>query len=294
MLSLLIASQTINGQTVVNTISELRNSTQGESYTLSGEAILTFQQNFRNQKFIEDETAAILIDDPESIITTNYTQGDGITGITGILSSFSGMIQFRPSIDPGEASSTGNVLEPQLISIDELNTNPEQYESEFVQIQEAVTIDTSNSADWIVGTIYQLTAEDSSFNFRTSFFDVDYINSPVPTEETLVSGIITERQDLGGYFITSLNSENIETALGINDINLVKFSIYPNPTVDVLNIGSNLNNEVLNIKIINNRGRTVIKQTSSGPIDVTVLSNGNYFIQIEVGNIREVIQFIKK
>ena len=64
--------------TDVADIATLRGSAQGLSYTLTGEAILTYQQNFRNQKFIEDATGAILIDDDNDVITSTYAIGDAV------------------------------------------------------------------------------------------------------------------------------------------------------------------------------------------------------------------------
>ena len=67
----------------VATIAALRASTVGTTvYKLTGEAFLTFQQTYRNQKFIQDATGGILVDDNTAKITTTYNLGDGITGIT--------------------------------------------------------------------------------------------------------------------------------------------------------------------------------------------------------------------
>ena len=89
----------------VNDIATLRNGDIGTEYILSSEALLSFQQDFRNQKFIQDETGGILIDDNNVVINTTYEIGDGITGIRGILNEFQGMMEFRPIEDPGPASS---------------------------------------------------------------------------------------------------------------------------------------------------------------------------------------------
>jgi hypothetical protein len=83
-------SNTINSPScepgsTVNTIAELRAGTIGNDYTLNGEAVVTFVQGFRNQKFIEDGTAAILVDDNNGVITSALAAGDGITGLTGTL-----------------------------------------------------------------------------------------------------------------------------------------------------------------------------------------------------------------
>ncbi|MEP0265271.1 DUF5689 domain-containing protein [Dokdonia sp.] len=188
-------------------IATLRASTEGAEYVLTGEAILTFQQDFRNQKFIEDSTGAILIDDSAGTITTMYAIGDGITGILGTLTSFQGMLQFVPSQDSGAASSTGNAVTPQMVTITALNANPNDFESEYVQIAD-VTVDNSANSTWVTGTEYPLSNPDGDYVFRTSFFDVDYIGENVPTEAT-IAGIITERNN-GDFFITARDMNDIE------------------------------------------------------------------------------------
>ena len=93
--------------TQVPDVATLRNGAQdGTLYELTGEALLTYQQGFRNQKYVEDATAGILIDDPAGNITTTYEIGDGITGLVGEVTEFAGVIQFIPLGDPGAASST--------------------------------------------------------------------------------------------------------------------------------------------------------------------------------------------
>ncbi len=76
-------------------IAQLRASVLNQEYTINCEAILTYKQQWRNQKFVQDETAAILLDDLAGIITTEYNIGDGITGISGILRNHNGDVAFR-------------------------------------------------------------------------------------------------------------------------------------------------------------------------------------------------------
>ena len=132
--------------TEVATLADLRAGTEGTLYTLTGEAILTFQQDFRNQKFIEDSTAAILIDDVEGILTQTFDVYDGLTGLTGKLTSYAGMLQFVPLEDaPFAQSSTGNTVTPQMVTVDELNTNHLDYQAELVQIAELALSSTTTA-----------------------------------------------------------------------------------------------------------------------------------------------------
>ena len=72
---------------VVNSIAELRAKPTGDTYAfkLATEAIITYQNDNRHTKYIQDSTAAIVIDDYNGIITTTYQLYDGITGVTGYL-----------------------------------------------------------------------------------------------------------------------------------------------------------------------------------------------------------------
>jgi len=62
--------------------------TDGTVYRLTGEAILSYKQTYRNQKFVQDATAAIMIDDFNNVLNTPYNIGDGITNLIGTLTVY--------------------------------------------------------------------------------------------------------------------------------------------------------------------------------------------------------------
>ena len=118
----------------VATLAELRAVTDLErTYTVTGEVVLTQENSYRNTKFFEDATAAIQIDDNPGVITSVYEIGDGVTGLTGKVMDYNGMYQMQPTADPGSATSTANLVEPQLITVKEFTTNFDDYEAEFVK-----------------------------------------------------------------------------------------------------------------------------------------------------------------
>lgn len=95
----------------VSSIAELRTGElDGTVYTVTNEVVLTFNSDFRGRKIVTDVTAAIVIDDPDGIIESEYNRYDGITGITGTLTESDGLLQFVPTEDPGEASSEDNTV----------------------------------------------------------------------------------------------------------------------------------------------------------------------------------------
>ncbi|MBE0639141.1 MAG: chitobiase/beta-hexosaminidase C-terminal domain-containing protein [Bacteroidales bacterium] len=180
-------------------------------FQLTGEVVLTFKQTFRNQKYIQDASAAILIDDVSGKINTNYNIGDGITGITGTIAEFGNMLQFTPALDPGAATSTGNQVVPQVITINQMLTNFENYESELVKIIGATFADAGSA--FANGTVYEISDNSkASGNFRTTFYDVNYIGTTIPSGAGNIIGILNSRAD--GDYITSRFLEDFEWALG--------------------------------------------------------------------------------
>ena len=174
-------------------------------FKVTGEVVLTYQQTYRNQKVIEDATAGVLIDDPSGKITTFYNIYDGITGIVGTISVFGGMFQFIPANDPGAPTSTDNVIVPQVITLDDLATNFEDYESELVEIKGVTFAD--GGATFANGKLYGISDATESGVFRTTFYDVDYIGTTIPTIAADVTGIPNSRAE--GEYLTSRNLADI-------------------------------------------------------------------------------------
>jgi hypothetical protein len=275
-----MVSFSVLSSNTVATIAELRAGTVGEVYELTGEALLTYQQSFRGQKFIEDATGAILIDDDSGNITTTYAIGDGISGIVGTLGEFSGMMQFVPAADPGVASSTANTLTPQAVTLAMLTANPEQYESELVEVT-AVTMDNSVEATFSTGTVYAMTEGADNFNFRTSFFSADYIGFNLPTTATDIVGIINERSG-NEYFLTARDTNDFSVQLlSVDDFNATSFSVYPNPTsTGFVNILGTTDNAIT-VSVYDILGKQVINETlTNNRINVSALNTGIYIVKI--------------
>lgn len=190
----------------VATIADLRAGIQGgQEYKLTGEALLTFKQAFRGQKYVQDATGAILIDDNEHVITTEYSVGDGITGLTGTLLAYGNMLQFVPTADAGAATSTGNTIIAQTVTLAQLTANFTDYESELVKVVDVQFTATGNFAN---GTAYDITdASKGEGKFRTSFYDVDYIGTAIAAQYESVTAICNARND--GNYITARDAADM-------------------------------------------------------------------------------------
>lgn len=190
----------------VSTVAELRAGRRdGTVYHLTGEAILTYQQSFRNQKFIQDTTAGILIDDSPGTITTAYDIYDGITGLTGRISVFGNMVQFVPGEDPGDATSSENEVIPVVLTMEEYLDDFMDYQSMLVRLENVSFVDSGTFAN---GQVYTITDGTLEGLFRTTFFGVDYINDPIPHANLNITGIPNSRSD--GDYITARDWNDFE------------------------------------------------------------------------------------
>jgi hypothetical protein len=160
--------------------------TDGTAYRLTGEAILTFKSATRNAKYIQDATGAIIIDDVTGKITTTYNVYDGITGITGTLSLNNLMLQFVPVSDPGAATSTGNSVVPEVVTLVNLN---DTYQAKLVKV---IYTTITGSGNFVAVTNYPLTDPSGTGVMRTHYSDVDYIGTPIPAAPQNLTGVILQ------------------------------------------------------------------------------------------------------
>jgi len=179
-------------------------------YQLTGEVIMTYKQTYRNQKWLQDGTGGFMIDDFGGIVTTVFEIGDGITGLLGKTTEYAGMIEFIPTVNPDAASSTGNVITPEVITLSQLTANFENYESELVKVMNCTF--TGATGSFANGTVYPINDGTGDYNFRTTFYDEDYIGQPVPTVPMDLVGIPNSRAD--GDFLSSRFAADIQTPAG--------------------------------------------------------------------------------
>ncbi|MCB5223777.1 MAG: chitobiase/beta-hexosaminidase C-terminal domain-containing protein [Candidatus Cloacimonadaceae bacterium] len=175
-----VATATYMFPVVVQNMSQLRTQTAGDGtvYLVSGEVLLTFKQSFRNQKYVQDANAGVLVDDPDGKITSIYQIGDGITGIVGTIAYYANLLQFTPVGDPGAATSHGNNIYAPTITINELNMNVANYQGRLIRIANANFVESGN---FEVGQNYTLQDATGTVVFRTTFYDVDYIQTEIPS-----------------------------------------------------------------------------------------------------------------
>jgi len=165
----------------------------GVVYRIDGEVYLTFNSTFRNRKVVVDATRGMVLDDNSRNLSQNFNRYDGITGLTGTVSAFNGLVQFTPSFDL-EASSSNNLILPERVVIPDLS-NAKQ--GSLVVI-ENVTF--SQTGEFANQQNYTITDQDgNTFTVRTdrvveSILDegeTSYIGTTIPTGPVTVVGYIT-------------------------------------------------------------------------------------------------------
>lgn len=254
----------------------------GKYYQIASTPVITFKRATRNQKYIQDATAGIVIDDALAAITTTMVAGDAISGLQGQSLLFNGLLELTPISNPGVASS-GNTVTPQVVTIADVLATPENYESELLQIN-GVTFDTTTSTTFAANTNYNITAPTATI-FRTVFTatEVDYITQNIPTSATSIvaySGKNTTAVTAApNVYFVSRSLADINLASNTNSIS--GLSVYPNPVKNgVFYINTNANAE-RTVTVFDVLGKQVLNTTTSeSAINVTSLNAGVYMVQI--------------
>lgn len=148
-----------------------------KAYILGSEAVATYVTSIRNQRWIQDGTAGILIDDQPFILGVSYQRGDGISSLVGTLNAFQGLLQFNPIAAVSTLSSSGNNPAPVAVTLAELAADPLLHQARLVRVSN-VSFQTT-PADFANESTHTLAQGSDVFNFR-SFTGVDYITTPLP------------------------------------------------------------------------------------------------------------------
>lgn len=177
----------------VETLAELRAmEADGTIYMYTGDAVIVAMDGFRNRKFIQDETAAIMIDDQPGVITTEYDLYDVITNVRGRISIFRQMVQFQPDRNTPE-SEENTPVDPVVFGIDELTSDDQ---AKLVQVQFVSFVGIEEGDVFENGQNYTITDGEIEMVLRTDFWNVDYIGEEIPHELLDITGVILQFNDI--------------------------------------------------------------------------------------------------
>ena len=244
-------------------------------YQISSNPVITYARTTRNQKYVQDASAAVLIDDLSGTISTPMVAGDAVAGLKGQASLFSGVLQFLPVTNATIASS-GNTVTPQVVTAADITANIETYESELVQINNS----TFTTADGIIvfatNTNYDLN-DGSSIAFRTIFAEANYIGQLVPSGSANRVVLVAEFNGTAQVVARS-TADVILSSSSFSQIDGLK--MYPNPTKNNLFIETALNSNI-NVSIVNMLGKEVVNaNVVNNTVNVANLTSGIYIVKI--------------
>jgi hypothetical protein len=271
-------------------------------YQLTSPAILTFQQSNRNQKYFQDSTGAILIDDQPGVITSSYELGDAVVGLTGRLNFYFETLQFIPTQDPGQAVSSGNDVHVPSLTIADINGDIgfNTHQSRMVMINDVSFVNPSGDYSTDPAVSYDITDATGQMTFRTSFYDVDYIGTPMHTGSFSIRGIIAHYQSTAQITPRMLADFN---PVSVDDPTLVPAQVklmgnYPNPFNPTTTIQFQMQDPApAEIVIFNQKGQVVksfdIPQTQAGVNTLvwdgldnngSIATSGVYFFRLKSGS----------
>lgn len=165
-----------------------------KAYLIPNEVVVTYveENSFRNQHYIQDATAGILIDDPSVALGASYLRGDGLLNLVGSLNVFHGLLQFTPVAATAAVSSTGNAPAPIPLTLAELTANPLTYQSRLVRVNGVAFQDATGN--FTNNSVHVLTQDADTFAFRT-FFDAEHSGTAIPTGNLDLIGILRTLTD---------------------------------------------------------------------------------------------------
>ncbi len=173
----------------VATLAELRGMPDDDGatvYRYTGEAVIVALDGFRGRKFLQDETAAIMIDDDDGVITTEYDRYDVITDVVGEINDFFGFIQFIPHENTDEALDNTPV-DPVVFLPEEVGMDDQ---AKLIKLENMTFVDVDPGDVFENGEDYTITNGEEEFVLMMYFYDRDYTGEEIPHHEVDITGVI--------------------------------------------------------------------------------------------------------
>ena len=160
----------------VENIAALREKDADEStvYTVKGEVVVTAVDGIST--WVQDASGAIQI---YGSTGNTYAVGDGITGIFGTLKDYNGLIELIPSGDQPASTTHNNKVEPEVMTVEELNEAGAEYSSRLIRLN-GLTLDNVEGV-WTGGQSYVATDEEgNTITIRTTLTRGSYVGQELP------------------------------------------------------------------------------------------------------------------
>jgi Lamin Tail Domain/Secretion system C-terminal sorting domain len=276
---------TVASYTVVTNLAALRADVVANGankyYQVGTSPVITYARaaSGRNQKYVQDATGGILIDDNAGTVTTTFAAGDSMVGLKGQATLFSSLLQFVPTVN-ATVGTSGNVVTPQVVTIPELNSSvtAATYESELVQINN-VTFDVTTPNFPISASNINVSNGTDTLVFRSIFTEANYMGTIKPTTATNIIVLVGRAGAVAQVAARNLADITVLSANQFNEI--AGLNVYPNPVSNgKLYITSENSNEKT-VAVYDILGKQIINQIITNEVvNVSALNAGIYVIKI--------------
>ena len=269
-------------------------------YKLTGHVIVTgINDSYRHQIFIQDATGAIVIDDPNGLITSALETGDEIADIYGKLTDYYGLLQFAVSeAYTASALSIYNDVTPLTVTLAELQnvSYMNAHQCELIRM-ESVKINPLTSNVFENGKKYTLTQNGQTGNgMWIHFYNIAGLTGEaIPTTPVNLLGV--NKISYSEYYLIPRTGTDIITGLPqyLTENDIV---VYPNPVSDNLTVTLRTNKfQVSNMAVYDINGKLILSQPVSDnniSVSTQTLAAGNYFLRLSDGKSSVTTKFVKK
>ena len=253
-------------------------------YRVTGQVINTHTISSTGQTmFFQDGTAGIIVNDSDYEVES-FNTGDAVSNIRGHLEMANGVLQFIPTFTNwGAPDTTGNTPAVPTVTIANLLTNWEDYESELININGITFADAGGTfvnASGGTGN-YNITDSSGTTIFRSAFSNSDYIGQTIPSGNQDLVVIVSEFN--GTVQVTARNLSDF--TLDAKSFELDSFKMYPNPTSLGYVILSSKNNAKLSVSVFDILGKQVLNgKVTDNKLNVTSLNSGVYIMKVSQDN----------
>jgi len=270
----------------------------GSKIRYKGEAIITFIRTAnRNQKYLQDATAGLLIDDASGVLTTTLAAGDKITGLEGTLGTFTGMYQLVPTVSTVTVVSSGNSVTVPTLTIPDYTANWAQYESMLVKIANLTFPAADGSATFGASTQYTVTDGTNNlafFTFKAGEGNPAIVGTVIPSGTYSITGLALKYNTT--IEISSRSTNDFELLTGIEKTSSRdQIKLYPVPATSILNVSGIQN--LKSIEILDLAGKVIrtINTSTDEVIRIPVfnLKRGTYMLRLNTTGETVIKKFVR-
>lgn len=272
----------------VNTLADLRAMpADGTLYRYTGEAAITALDENEKWKFIQDESAALLIEDKQGIITTTYDLYDIITQLEGTLEIRNEMLVIVPTANT-PVPQVNRPVTPIIMAIEDIGPAHQAMliTLEDVAFREEDTFEPS--------AYYSLSDGINETGMFTGFTTADYMGEEIPRNPLDITGVLMQ-QGAAMYLMPRFLLD-FQLGTGLEDIQASFLRVFPNPASENITIEAGAPIQLITLTDMN--GRRMYRSEplqETMKLSVSQLPDGIYILHVvTAGKLhRQKIQILK-